>query len=247
MSLVQALLLLSLLVAPPYSTAFVVPRHSLFLETATSSITTTTTTARLKYQPHPQGAFDSSRRSSVVDVSLSAKPRNTKNQVELGSARKPSSPSSLKTDKSSRNQGSSSSSSSSSSSKNSNWQKSSYNDDAFGLVFLGGGLVAQDVLFSGLFLVLSTMAAIATNLKSGFFPGNNPRLAGSVAGVTLVVRLILLVWHVTLPPLSPVLGAGSDITASTIWSEVALCSVSMLYGFVIAKAAPSSWSKERED
>jgi hypothetical protein len=277
LSLVVAQLLLQLLLLPHQGrcccTAFAVHRHNLHL--ATAPRTTRTKARRTRHYDsssldrdgsswnrQQQGAFVSSR-SDFGDVSLFAKPRNIKNQVELGDTRKSSSSLPFKTDTSSRNKSSSSSSSGSKSNNNnnsssSNWQKSSYNDDAFGLVFLGGGLVAQDALFAGLFLMFSTMAAIATNSKSGYsVPGNNPRLAGSVAGVTIVVRLVLLVLHVTLPPL-PLLdlgasgGGGGDggdggdgvLTASTIWSEIALCSASMLYGFVIA---PSSLSDDKEE
>jgi hypothetical protein len=104
-----------------------------------------------------------------------------------------------------------------------------YNDDAFGLVFLCGATVAEDAVFSSLFLVLSAVAAIAT--KQGKLPSNN-QVPAAVAGVTLLLTVGIL-----LNPLDVVLGDWSNTSSkspSATWIEVALCMASMVYGFVLA-------------
>lgn len=60
-----------------------------------------------------------------------------------------------------------------------------YGDDAFGLVFLGSSFAAQDSAFAGTFLVLSAMAATATNLK--YLP-QDPSIPGAVAAVALMLQ-----------------------------------------------------------
>jgi len=59
-----------------------------------------------------------------------------------------------------------------------------YNDDAFGLVFLTGALVDKDYEFSGIFMVLSAVAAaVSRNL-----PGDELVSPGKVALVALFLR-----------------------------------------------------------
>lgn len=115
-------------------------------------------------------------------------------------------------------------------------QTTDYNDDAFGLVFLCGATVAQDAVFSSLFLVLSGVAAIAT--KQGKLPSNN-QVPAAVAGVTLLLTigiLLLAEQGLLAPPLDAIMGdwSNSSKSPSATWIEVALCMASMVYGFVLA-------------
>ena len=93
-----------------------------------------------------------------------------------------------------------------------------YNDDAFGLVFLGGSFAAQDPVFAGTFLVLSAAAAVATRQK---LIENPPQLPGVVAGVALVIANLLALLH---------LATRSD---TALQAELAVCSISILYVFVV--------------
>ena len=105
--------------------------------------------------------------------------------------------------------------------------KEGYNDDAFGGIFLGGAVAAQDAVFSAVFLTLSAIAALAT--QQGKLPANN-QVPAAVAGVTLLLT----------PIVTTVLGGMNNInlpeagnpSASTF--EVALCVASMIYGFVLS-------------
>jgi hypothetical protein len=109
-------------------------------------------------------------------------------------------------------------------------EQNDYNDDAFGLVFLCGATVAEDAVFSGLFLVLSAVAAIAT--KQGRLPASN-QVPAAVAGLTLLVLPLLSAALTGLPYSSTMIGSSNP---SARWIELALCSASMLYGFVLASA-----------
>jgi hypothetical protein len=104
--------------------------------------------------------------------------------------------------------------------------KEGYNDDAFGLVFLGGAFAAQDAVFSTVFLTLSAIAALAT--QQNILPANN-QVPAAVAGVTLLLTptstTLLLGGLNNLPE------AGNP-SASTF--EVGLCVASMAYGFVLS-------------
>lgn len=92
-----------------------------------------------------------------------------------------------------------------------------YNDDAFGLVFLGGGLATQDAAFMGTFLVLSAVAAVGARLGKASGP-----LPAAVAGMTLLVT----------PMIRYVL---QEEPVEYVWVQVVLCSISMVYGFVFQK------------
>jgi hypothetical protein len=111
-----------------------------------------------------------------------------------------------------------------------NNNNNNYNDDAFGLVFLCGVTAAQDYVFSGLFMILSAVAAVAT--RQGKLPASN-QVPAAVAGFTL---LLLPVLTTILDRLS--LGEEIAMLQSTNPSapliELALCSASMAYGFVFA-------------
>jgi len=101
-----------------------------------------------------------------------------------------------------------------------------YNDDAFGLVFLCGSFVAQDAIFATCFLLASAMAATATKQKRILFDNRVPAV---VAGVSLVV--------------SSLVSAALQSTSMSTWLsgknpsalliELAVCSISILYGFVL--------------
>jgi hypothetical protein len=62
---------------------------------------------------------------------------------------------------------------------------SGYGDDAFGLVFLGSSFAAQDSAFAGTFVVLSAIAATATNMK---YLDQDPRIPGAVAAAALILQ-----------------------------------------------------------
>jgi len=101
-----------------------------------------------------------------------------------------------------------------------------YNDDAFGLVFLGGVTFANDVIFAGIFLVLSAVAATAT--KQGKLPASN-QVPAAVAGLTILLLPVLTTALVDVLPSSI---PSPDASSPSI--ELALCSISMLYGFFLA-------------
>jgi hypothetical protein len=112
-----------------------------------------------------------------------------------------------------------------------------YNDDAFGLVFLSGSFVARDVVFSAIFLLLSALAAIAVRQKKISFSNRIPPLvAGTSLGLATLFTILLsssssdgLVS--TGGILSDWMGAKS-LTAIQV--ELAVCSISILYGFVVS-------------
>ena len=107
-----------------------------------------------------------------------------------------------------------------------------YNDDAFGFIFLGGSAAAQDPVFGAVFLTLSAAAAIGTKLQR--LPPTN-QVPAAVAGCTLlVVPLLSAVLPETL--LSAVLPETIPVVVApnARYIELAFCSVSMLYGFVIS-------------
>ena len=64
-----------------------------------------------------------------------------------------------------------------------------YNDDAFGLVFLAGGLISKDVYFAATFLALSAVASSATYV--GIIKAD-ARVAGAVALLTLIISPIVM-------------------------------------------------------
>lgn len=104
-----------------------------------------------------------------------------------------------------------------------------YNDDAFGLVFLCGVFVAQDFVFSICFLLSSATAAIAIRQNKIIFTNHVP---AAVAGMSFVVANIFSSVMVHALPSTP--SWLSIKSESAIRLELAVCSISVLYGFVIS-------------
>lgn len=103
----------------------------------------------------------------------------------------------------------------------------SYNDDAFGLVFLTGGVLSQDVDFVGTFLTLSAIAAIGTN--AGFIEKDD-RAPAAVALLTLLIT----------PVASSVRQTGSlESMTPPMAIEIGLCTASAIWAFV-------NWSRVTE-
>mmetsp|Transcript_31236 Transcript_31236/g.75174 ORF Transcript_31236/g.75174 Transcript_31236/m.75174 type:complete len:201 (+) Transcript_31236:2312-2914(+) len=94
-----------------------------------------------------------------------------------------------------------------------------YNDDAFGLVFLTGGILSKDPDFVVTFVVLSAIAAIASNSQSV-----DTRLPGLVAMATLVLTPIVAYLHGTIVD-------GTGIWAAPQPVEIGLCFVSLAWSF----------------
>ena len=105
--------------------------------------------------------------------------------------------------------------------------KQSYNDDAFGFIFLAGSATAQDPIFGSTFLILSTIAAVLTNLEK--LPAGKAVPAG-VAGATLLITPVV---SSVMPEelFGTSLGGGEN--ARLI--ELGFCSVSMVYGLVLGR------------
>jgi hypothetical protein len=91
-----------------------------------------------------------------------------------------------------------------------------YNDDAFGLVFLAGGLISQDIIFASTFLTISAITAIST---SGGILNADARIPGTVALTTLVLSPIVESLRST--------GSFENITPP-VPIEIVLCTVSFL-------------------
>lgn len=103
-----------------------------------------------------------------------------------------------------------------------------YNDDAFGLIFLSGGLLSQDVDFVVTFVTLSAIAAIfASNNNS------DTRLPGLVAMTTLGLTPIVAYLHATI-----VNGQGMWTVPQPV--EIGLCLVSLVWSFV-------KWTQEQNE
>lgn len=100
-----------------------------------------------------------------------------------------------------------------------------YNDDAFGLIFLSGGILAKDLDFSGTFLVLSALAATGTTLGTIKF---DERIPAAVAFMTLLIA-----------PIESSLRLSGSLGSTTPPSivEVGLCTVSAAWAFV-------KWSRQ---
>jgi len=96
-----------------------------------------------------------------------------------------------------------------------------YNDDAFGFVFLGGFILTEDPVFAGIFILFSTLATIGT--QNGILPAKNA-VPAAVAGLTLIVSL--------LTPIPKEPSQLPNIDTSLI--EIGICTVSMLYGFILS-------------
>lgn len=111
-------------------------------------------------------------------------------------------------------------------------QQQDYNDDAFGLVFLCCSFVAQDVIFSTLFVLLSAGATIAVKQNKMVFTNQIP---AAVAGLSLGLAT-LLAW--LLPPSQESGGILGDWLAAktdtAMQVELIVCAISIIYGVVIS-------------
>ncbi len=105
-----------------------------------------------------------------------------------------------------------------------------YNDDAFGFVLLIGYVVTHDVIFAGTFVLLSALAAIAT--QNGKLPATKS-VPAAVAGLTYIVNL--LIPNETLYELLPFIERPeTSLPVDLSLIELGICSVSMLYGFLLS-------------
>jgi len=99
-----------------------------------------------------------------------------------------------------------------------------YNDDAFGLVFLGGSLASQDAAFAGTFLTLSALAA-ATTTAGIWNKENDPRVPGGVAILALLLsRVVAIVLSLPEPESS-----FSDLPPFAI--QTVVCTLSLVWSF----------------
>ena len=110
-----------------------------------------------------------------------------------------------------------------------------YNDDAFGLVFLSASFVARDVVFAAIFVLISTVSTIAVRQKMIPFSKKLPAL---VAGMSLGLSILLN--ELLSSPESLASNEGilfdwlADKSATAIQVELASCSVSVIYAFVVS-------------
>ena len=106
-------------------------------------------------------------------------------------------------------------------------EANSYNDDAFGLVFITGGIISKDVDFVGTFLALSAIAATSTN--AGFIEKDD-RAPAAVALLTLLIT----------PVVSSLRQTGSlESMTPPMTVEIGLCAASAIWAFV-------NWSRVEE-
>ena len=104
----------------------------------------------------------------------------------------------------------------------------SYNDDAFGFVFLTGGILTQDVDFVGTFAALSAIAAVGTG--AGFVK-KDERAPAVVATTTLLVA----------PVAASLRQSGSlGHLSAPMPAEFGLCLVSAAWAFF-------NWSRQDVD
>ncbi|KAL7449522.1 hypothetical protein ACHAWC_001577 [Mediolabrus comicus] len=101
----------------------------------------------------------------------------------------------------------------------------SYNDDAFGLIFLSGGLLAKNADFSGTFLALSAVAATCTTV--GVIKADE-RIPAAVAIMTLFISPIESSLRLT--------GSLESVSPPSL-VEIGLCSVSAAWAFL-------KWSRQ---
>lgn len=111
-----------------------------------------------------------------------------------------------------------------------------YNDEAFGLIFLNAAIVFRDFDFAASFLLISAIAATA--VSAGAVRGRSS-LPGTVAFVSLAVARLVETsgvspvdwasdWMVT-SELGPAFGLETE---GVLLVEIALCTVSLLWGIV---------------
>ena len=107
-----------------------------------------------------------------------------------------------------------------------------YNDEVishlYGYVYLVGLFAAQDSLFLGTFLLLSSASAWAT--QESILPCN-PRIPGLTAGLTLGVTLTLRYGLGVEPDLQGLLPDYQGPSDSALLFEVAISALNILWGF----------------
>lgn len=111
---------------------------------------------------------------------------------------------------------------------------SSYSDDCFGLLSLVGGTATMDVVFVGIFVILSAIAATLTS--TGSIPANR-RVPGVVAGLTLACTLAVslnsnLLSSSSLTEMLAYTHTTADINPNALLIEIALCSISIIYSLL---------------
>ncbi|CAJ1947255.1 unnamed protein product [Cylindrotheca closterium] len=109
-----------------------------------------------------------------------------------------------------------------------------YNDDAFGLIFLTGGILSQDADFVVTFVALSAIAAIASNASQEI---NDTRLPGLVAMATLPLTPVVTYLH------AAIMMADDGQGGSIVWTapqpiEIGLCFVSLAWSY-------AKWTQEQ--
>lgn len=106
-------------------------------------------------------------------------------------------------------------------------EENNYNDDAFGLVLLTGGVLSQDVDFAATFLALSAAAAVAT--RAGAL-AKDERAPAAVALLTLLAA----------PAVTALRATGSlGAVAPPLPVEAALCAASAVWAF-------ANWWREQK-
>lgn len=128
-----------------------------------------------------------------------------------------------------------------------------YEDDCFGLIFLTGLLVVHDPVFTATFVTLSTAALIATRLGSssrkstsrirssrqqplGGSPERQRRLVPAAIAAATLLLYTLVEAVVYTPP---------DLEENARAIEIAVCSVSILYGLLAPKNKVVDGDKSR--
>ncbi|GAX11902.1 hypothetical protein FisN_17Lh190 [Fistulifera solaris] len=96
-----------------------------------------------------------------------------------------------------------------------------YNDDTFGLVFLGSLFGGQDYVFASTFVGVSAIAAAATNL--GYIPSEEARVPGAVAAVNLALSTLL--------KLTVLKEVATDILPSAVLADVGVSTASVAWSF----------------
>jgi hypothetical protein len=100
-------------------------------------------------------------------------------------------------------------------------EANSYNDDAFGLVFLTGGILSRDADFAFTFVFLSVIAALAA--KIGFEMAKDMRAPAAIAFATLLLS----------PIVSSLRKSGSlDDISPPMPVEIGVCLLSAIWAFV---------------
>ena len=117
-----------------------------------------------------------------------------------------------------------------------------YNDDAFGFVFLVGYIATRDIIFTGTFLLLSSLAAIATRI--GKLPATKA-VPAAVAGFTLIANLLIpkeKIYEI----LPFIQGTEPALPYASSWLEMGFCAISMLYGFILSSSSDEKTPHDRQ-